>query len=452
MSERLNRQLLRLTVLLQLEQRVRAAEDVHQLGLIFVNESHRLISYQQAAFWAGDGRAAGQVRAVSGVAVPDRHAAYVLWLRKLAQAIASGARGRELHAFAAEDVPGPLADAWAEWLPPAALWVPLAQPGGDGRLRGGLVFARAEAWREADLHLFGHLADAYAHAWEAKRHSKPRRTGAVAPWIKRAGLAAGAAALIALMFVPVRQSALAPAEVVADAPDLVRAPVEGVIDAIHVAPNEAVSAGQKLVSLDPRRLDSRIEVARKSLSVAEAEYRQAAQRAVFDPKARAELARLRGNFEETRTDLDYLSELRQRLEIRAQQAGIAVFDDPTDWLGKPVRIGERIMLLADPDKLELDMRLPIDGAIRLEPGAEVDLFLNLAPDRPVGARLRQAAYRANAGEDGTLAYRLKAGFTEDSPDLRLGLKGTAKIYGERVPLGFYLFRRPIGVVRTWLGL
>ena len=35
--------------------------------------------------------------------------------------------------------------------------------------------------------------------------------------------------------------------------------------------------------------------------------------------------------------------------------------------------------------------------------------------------------------------------------VRIGLRGTAKIYGDRVLLGYYLFRRPLATLRGWTG-
>ena len=40
---------------------------------------------------------------------------------------------------------------------------------------------------------------------------------------------------------------------------------------------------------------------------------------------------------------------------------------------------------------------------------------------------------------------------EQQQSLRIGLRGTAKIYGERVLLGYYLLRRPLATVREWTG-
>ncbi len=138
--------------------------------------------------------------------------------------------------------------------------------------------------------------------------------------------------------------------------------------------------------------------------------------------------------------------------MTAPRDGLAIFDAKSDWVGKPVSIGEKVMTLAQPSDVALEMHLPVKDAIELKPGDEVLLFLNFSPDRPVSAVLESQSYKASPSPEGTLAYRLKAQFAQFDPSLRIGLKGTAKIYGEKAPLAFHVLRRPIGVVRSWLGL
>jgi hypothetical protein len=36
--------------------------------------------------------------------------------------------------------------------------------------------------------------------------------------------------------------------------------------------------------------------------------------------------------------------------------------------------------------------------------------------------------------------------------VRLGLRGSARLDGQEVSLGYFLLRRPISAVRQWLGL
>ena len=142
--------------------------------------------------------------------------------------------------------------------------------------------------------------------------------------------------------------------------------------------------------------------------------------------------------------------------MKAERAGIAVFTDVNDWLGKPLSVGERVLTLADPQAPEIDIMVPVGDALVLEPGSRVELFLNVDPLHPLRARLTHASYEAGLSASGVLSYRVKAalepGEIPGETPPRIGLRGTAKILGDRVPLALYLFRRPLALLRQSLGI
>lgn len=355
----------------------------------------------------------------------------------------------------------------------------------DGRPSHALlVLWRDTPWQGADIAVLALLADAYAHAWRALMPARRGRRGA-SLWTRlRHGEGratwgwALALAVVALMFVPVRQSVLAPAEVVARAPTAVRAPMQGVVDRIAVAPNQPVEKGQLLAALDVRDLEGRLESARQTLAVADAELRQNQQLALVDDRSKATLALALAKREQAASDVDFYTRAVTRAQLRAERGGIALFDDPADWIGKPVALGERIMMVADPADVELEIHLPVGDAIKLPEHAAVQLFLNTAPASPLPATLVRVGYRAAPTAEGVMAYRVRARFDVDggvtavstagtggtattpgtvdsatSSSLpRVGLKGTAKLYGERTTLFGYLLRKPLATVRVWLGM
>lgn len=435
------RQLMVVTNLLQLERRARRAATVEELGFVMVNETNGLVRYRQAALWRG------RATALSGAALVDANAPYVLWLNRLLDwAHATHGAGGAVP-LDAGGVPEAVGRDWAEWLPAFGLWLPL---GGCGNEPAALFLVRDEPWTAAESHLLGYVADAYGHALSAlvmRRRGWRLRTRGRA-WLAGAALALAAGALA----LPMPHSALAPAEVIARAPTVVRAPIDGVVDRFEVQPNEAVAEGQVLLVLDRTRLLNRLEVARKALEVAEAEFRQASQQAVFDQKSKANLVVLKGRMEQQAAEAAYVEGLLARVEIRAPRAGIAIFDDVNDWIGKPVAIGERILTVASPQETELEIRLPVADAIALDGGAAVRLFLNVAPQNPIPAALTYAGYQAETTPDGVLAYRLKAAFADGVTPPRIGLKGIAKVYGEDSTLLYALLRRPLAAVRQRLGL
>jgi hypothetical protein len=446
----LDAQLFGLGTLVQLLKRARRAATAEELGFVMVNETHALLPYRQAALWQRHARGAGKVIAVSGAATVDRNAPFMLWLNPAFAKLDEDATPGTIRPVDATSLPGSLGEGWAEWLPAHGLLVPL-QTEGEPAL-GALLLARDQPWTEGDAHLMSELAEAYSYAWVRFR-GKRRRSLLAALFGRGLLIKLGlAAAVIAVLCLPVTLSALAPAEVVALQPTIVRAPLEGVVDHFEVQPNAPVEAGQLLLTLDPRAIENKLDVATKALAVAEAEYRQAAQQAVFDDKSRALLAVLKGRAEQRRADVTYNQSLLDRVKVTATRSGLAIYDDPNAWIGKPVAIGERLLEIADPTQAEIEIWLPVADAITLKPGADVDFFLNVTPESPLRATLRQASYEATQSPAGLLGYRLKAKLTDITHPPRIGLKGTAKVFGERVSLFYYLLRRPLAAARQFVGL
>lgn len=441
-------QLFGLSTLVQLAKRARHAATIEELAFIMVNESHALLPYRQAALWQRASAGPGGLVAISGATAIERNAPFILWLKRLLGDLGSGT-GTAPRRVEAAEFPGPLGAEWSEWLPAHGLWLPLATD--VAHVEGGLFFAREQPWGDGEIHLLQEVADAYAHAW-AYFLERPHRFVFAQLWQRRNAIKLGVVAAVVLaLFMPITLSALAPAEVVPFEPAIVRAPMDGVVDHFDVAPNAAVAEGQKILDLDPRAIQNKLDVATQALAVAQAEYQQAAQQAVFDDKSRSQLAILKGRVDQRRADVDYAKSLLERVQVVAGRSGIAVFDDPNDWIGRPVTTGERLLEIADPSKAELEIWLPVADAITLKPGAEIELFLNIAPNAPVRAVLRQTSYEATLSPSGILGYRLKASLVDPGHPPRMGLRGTAKLYGDRVTLFYYLMRRPLAAARQFFG-
>ncbi|HEX7639592.1 MAG TPA: HlyD family efflux transporter periplasmic adaptor subunit, partial [Burkholderiaceae bacterium] len=260
-----------------------------------------------------------------------------------------------------------------------------------------------------------------------------------------------AVAALAALAVPVHLSVLAPGELVPAHPAVIRAPLDGVIGQFQVQPNEKVKAGQPLFGFDEAALAARQQVAADALATAQAEYREDAQQAVSDLRSKAQLSTLLGRIEEKRAEADYLKSQFERSRVTAPQDGIALFDDPSEWIGRPVQTGERIMRIAAPGDVEVEAWLPIGNAIPLREGAPVKLYLAADPLTPLSARVRYVAHDAVPRPDGSYAYRVRA-VLDGRVDARVGLKGTAQLSGERVPLAYWVLRRPLATIRQALGV
>jgi len=445
-GQALNYQLLRLGALLQLEQRARAASR-NELEFLIVKETAGIVAYQQAALWQNPATGTAPL-VLSGVAAPDEGGPYYRWLDRVVAAIARGEHARESHLVSAADLPEALAREWPEWFPAQALWCPLTWR--DGVLVGSLLLGRTDPWNDGERQLLDALAGTYAQS--LLLHQRIRETGF---WrrlpTKRGPLGIAAALLLLVALLPVRESVLAPAEIAPIDPAPVRAPFDGVVGALQVAPNQPVHAGQALVSLERTQLQTRYAVTQKALDMAREEYSDTSQQAMSDDKAKARLAMLSSKVDQEQAELAYDRDMLDRAEITAPSDGIAVFDDSSEWIGKPVALGERIMMVASPTHTQLQIEVPEASVVSFEPGSEVVFFSNLSPDQPLYGRLVFASYASTATADGVMSYAFRAAL-DPGVTPRLGLKGTAKIYGPRKALVLWLLRRPIAVVREWLSI
>lgn len=229
-------------------------------------------------------------------------------------------------------------------------------------------------------------------------------------------------------------------------PAVIRAPLDGVIAQIYVQPNAFVKAGQLLFSFDEAPISSRLEVARYALTSAQTEYRQQAQMAVSDSKSKGQLAMALGKIGEKQADADYLENQFQRAHVIAPQDGVALFDDPSEWIGRPVQTGEKVMKIAAPQDMEIEAWVPVGDAIPLPDAAKVSMYLSTTPFDALTGQVRYLGHDALVRPDGNYAYRLRARLDGASTQ-RVGLKGTVKVQGPWVPLVYWMLRRPLAVIR-----
>lgn len=430
-----------------LRDRALAADSLNALGFSIANDPYTLLQYHQALVFQQQGQRL-ELLCVSGLARPSEDSPYLVWLQRAIRWIATQIDDDKPRWLGRDAVapPADIDEGWAEWWPKGLWCIPLHDR--EGRRLGLVLFLLDTPPAPALQPLFEGLWRTWAHCWAG--FAKQRRLLRWRPSKRQLLLALAVA--VALLLVPVRQTALAPAEIVSREAMIISSPIDGVIESMQVRPNQPVEKDTPLFRLDETTLNSRAEVLSKEVAVADAELMAASQRAFDNPQSKSELTLLNGRVQQRRAELAAVKAQLQRTQVRSPRAGVAVYSDPNDWLGKPVSTGERILLIAEPKQPAMLIQLPVADAIALEPGAEVTLFLTAFPLTPLKGNVLETSYQAQANEEGVVAYHLLASIEGQPEHARLGLHGTARLYGERVVLGYYLLRRPFAALRAWSGL
>ncbi len=437
-----------LATLLYLAKRSREAVDSTELRFVVCNETHALVSYRQAALSLN-----GSVGNLSGITSLEANAPYVLWLNKLIKHLGK-VSGDHAMMTQASDLSDDLGQEWAEWLPHHGLWIPFRDTNGSV---SGLFVAREEVFSEAEIALLTDWLEIWSQAWRYKQSANGMRrwfrsSNTVSKPIWRSIKVTAMTLLILAMIIPIPLRVLAPAELVPIHPAVIRAPLDGVVDRVLVLPNQQVKRNQPLFVFDRAGIQNKLQVAQRAVATLQAEYKQKAQQSLFDPTSKAALAPLQGQIAEKSTEINYLRHLNERGMAVSPREGVALLDDPNEWVGRPVVTGEKIMMVADPTQVEIEAWLTPSDVIDFPENAQVRLFLNTDPLEPVYAKLRYVSYEAVERPDQSYAYRVRATIHTNSSKARLGHKGMVRIEGPPVMLGYWIVRRPLAALRSWLGL
>lgn len=440
--------LVHLATLTHLEGQIRVAKTIPELQFLSVNETRRLVPYEQAYLLGADtdGGTAYRVICASSVAIVERDAPVIRWLERMTQALRQEQPGDDPRILTEETCPEAGREGWREHVHGHVLWCPLRHP--DDTVLGIWWLERESPWEENDVAIMQRLAGSFAYAWKSvaqRSRTWPARIKKPSAWLI-------AAAILSALCLPVRVSTIAPVKVMAKDPTIVSAPMDGVIAEVLVQPNTVVAQARPLFRYEDTNLRNQFHVAEKQLAVAEAEHAQAIQGGFADPQRKAEAPLKAAEAALKETELVYAREMLDQVEVRAPQPGLLLYTDKADWVGKPVAVGERIMEIADPQRIELRIDLPVSDALLLKEGADAVAFFDALPLESFDATVSRASYHAEVLPGDVLAYRVTAALATADPRIRIGWQGSVKVYGERGPLAFLLFRRPFTALRQLIGV
>lgn len=438
--------LVTLSALIGFEQEVRNAETVRDLAYIAVNDSRRVVSFRQAFIWHEDDFHRITIEAASNVAEVDSNAPYVRGLLTLATWITASADPEKVAPISLKEVVLPDVLSAAKNLAPYLVFVPLKSK--TGALAGGMVFASDTPWREADIALLNIIGQALTHGWNAmvgRRAMNVVRAHLYRHWRRYL------IALAVLFLLPVRQYVLAPAEVMPLSPKIIAAPMNGVIESVLVQPNDTVEAGQSLFLMEDIDLANKRVLAQRSVEVAQAEYLRAAQDAFSSDESRGKVPELKAMLAREQAALAWAEEQLRMAEVVSPVRGVVTYTDINDLTGQPVSTGQRVMTVSNPDETRLRIMLPVDDAIPLPDEADVVFYPSTNPLDRFTAVLVSASYEPQVLPEQRLAFTLHADFIDGNMP-RMGIRGTAKVYGGRAPLIYLALRKPLSWLRRSFGV
>lgn len=444
-----------LATLLVLNDEIRKLASIREFGFYSTNETHHLIPYHTAYLWQPKAVVGIEIVAQSGIAEIDEHAPANQWLIGVIKKIRSSPEAKIIHTIdthqTQNDVQGGELnlhklnpdDEFADHL----LWCPFLSKSNE--LLGGLILFRETTFSEDEIKMITWLIASLQYTWHTLQ--KQRKTAFLKSLRQKPYLIAMLVAIIVILLFPTRLTVFGTGSVVPKNPVLINAPMQGVIKSFTVDPGAMVKPGQLLLTLDKTDLQSDVEVNKRDLLLTQAKLRSAINEGFSNDAARSEVPLLRAQQSIDQAHLDYTNSLLDKTEITSPAAGIVVFDSKEDWIGQPIQTGERILVVADPNSLEVKISLPVTNFMQMQVG-DVGNFYIYGRLSPLPIKIRTLGYNAEILPNKALGYQLIADFVNPDDKPQLGSQGNVEIYGRRVPFIYYILRRPIQAARLFIGL
>lgn len=425
--------------------------DRQQLIFRMLNLSVRYGHYDRAVLWSLQTRQP-TILGISGLGDVDRTGPIVERWKTLVNAIDDSTRTHILSATTFETQRTLWAELAAHTHGLTVLWLPIRV---DGRVVAAVWLERwgSTDFSDNDIARFESLALAYAIAWRSvtgRPHWSKRFLHTLGRDRTLFFVTVAVVALVLLFPTPLR--VVAPCEVVPDRPTAITAPLAGVIDEIVVEPGQTVAPGQLLAVYDKRVATEELNVARQQVQIIESDLQRSRAEAFEKPAARAALTLLENRLLQERVRLDAAQQRINKLELRATVAGIAAFDDPNAWQGRPVQVGERLMLIVQPGDTRVRVWLPESDNIEFRRDKPIRIILDSDPQTSRNASLDFVSLESRITSTGLAAFRAEAHWlSKNAASLKPGLRGSAVLYGHRVPLAWWMLRKPIAALRRATG-
>ncbi len=217
---------------------------------------------------------------------------------------------------------------------------------------------------------------------------------------------------------------------------------DGVVKTCFFNDGDKVKEGDAILEYNTDRMRFQLATAEASFKESDAEYVQESM-ASFTEKER--LGRLKILIHKREQAQVAIAEAKWYLAhsvVRAPVSGIlAITDGSADKLsGRAVRLGERLFDIFSDTGMIAEIMVNEKDASVLEGHPRITLFLHTRPELPIPVKILSSRYYPELTEQNIYSYNLKVEMENNVPGLRYGMRGVARVTGERVKLGYYLFR------------
>lgn len=268
--------------------------------------------------------------------------------------------------------------------------------------------------------------------------------------VKKLALLALIIILPLLAFIRVDQNIKASFEVVPSKEHIYFAPYSGIIKQCYFKDSNQVKQGQTIISYKDEQVKFKLATAENNLAKSKAEYERILHKSFADKSYLSQLNLLKLQQNEAEISINENRWFLNEGQIKAQQTGVLSLNEEDTLAGKAVNAGEKLFEILTNDgmaaKIIVDEK---DAAVLSSKKPRIVLFLHTRPESPMTGKNIIISPKPELTDLKTYCYTVKMELPKKYySQLKCGMRGIARISGDRVSLGYYLFKNLVLWWRT----
>ena len=225
-----------------------------------------------------------------------------------------------------------------------------------------------------------------------------------------------------------------------------RAKTEGILKTFQIQEGNLVKKGDVVATLDDEPLQKRLREVLTKKDVLRAnivKYFGLGQMADY------EIEGLR--LKELETEIEYLQSELEKTRILSEGPGVVITPQPRfmERIGKPVAKGEELIEVGELDRLQLEVAVDEKDIQFVKVGQDIRFLLNSIPEQSFDVKVKMIREKAEVKELGNF-FIIESELNPLKGPFKPGMKGEARIYTGKAPLGEVFFKDMIDWFRMKL--
>jgi multidrug efflux pump subunit AcrA (membrane-fusion protein) len=278
----------------------------------------------------------------------------------------------------------------------------------------------------------------FARTWQ--RLLKVSEKVSIVPWSRRILYILVALAIVLTpLLVPVENKVGGKCEILLIQKHYARPKTDGILKTFSVKEGSRVKKGDMVATLDDEPFQKKLReaITRRDVSQANVvKYFGLGQMADY------EIERLK--LMDVEAEIEFLQSELEKTKIVAEGTGVVITPQPRFWerIGKPVTKGEELLEIGELDRLRMEVAVDEKDIKFVQVGQKILFLLNSLPDKSFEIKAKVIREKAEVRETGNF-FIIEADLDSLEGPFKPGMKGEAKIYAGKAPLGEVYLREMI---------